>query len=51
MRVSRTWKLIAAATAGVVALGTAGCSRQAEPAEAVGVTDLKIVEQVQIGQD
>ena len=47
---SRTWKMIAAGTAGVALLVTAGCGKQPKEADKAQ-SDLKIVEQVQIGQD
>lgn len=47
---SRTWRWTATAV-GIAVLGGVGCSRQAEPADAVGRGDLRIVEQVQIGLD
>ena len=51
MRGSRTRKLIAASVAGLAALSAAGCAEQAKPGDKAAQSDLKIVEQVQIGPD
>ena len=47
----RTWKTIAASAAGIAVLGVAGCANQSKPGGDAAGSDLKIVEQVQIGQD
>lgn len=54
MRGFRTRNAIAVSAVGLVLLATAGCAEQAKPGEAgdkAGQSDLKIVEQVQIGPD
>ncbi len=48
---SRTRRLIAAGATGLAVLGIAGCAEQAKPGDNAAQTDLKIVEQVQIGPE
>ncbi|MFM9033700.1 MAG: branched-chain amino acid ABC transporter substrate-binding protein [Mycobacterium sp.] len=51
MRGTRTRKMIAAGAAGLAVLGMAGCAKQSKPEDGAAPGELKIVEQVQIGQD
>lgn len=52
MRRAHSWKVVAAAFAGLGVLAASGCAEQSEPASGdAPQSDLKIVEQVQIGQD
>ncbi|MGV1089217.1 MAG: branched-chain amino acid ABC transporter substrate-binding protein [Mycobacterium sp.] len=51
MRGSRTPRLIAVGAAALAVVGLAGCGEQAKPGDSAAQSDLKIVEQVQIGQD
>ena len=48
---SRTRNLIAVGVTGLAVLGLAGCAEQAKPGDQAAQSDLKIVEQVQIGPD
>lgn len=51
MHGSRTRNVIAVGAAGLAIFGIAGCGKQAAPGGDQAQSDLKIVEQVQIGQD
>ena len=51
MRSTRTRNLIAVGAASLAVLGIAGCGEQAKPGDSAAQSDLKIVQQVQIGQD